>query len=182
MSSNAERVTSESPTLLVRGRALRAIVASGLTAGVLDILYAFVIWGMRGVSPIRIGQSISAGLLGVKAAVAGGVATGLLGLVLHFFMALIIAAIYCTAASRMPLLVKRPAACGIAYGLVVYGVMNYVVVPLSAIGQAPHPPLYIMLTGIAVHMFFIGLPIALFTRRAYVTLMPRVGGQISDAR
>jgi hypothetical protein len=147
-------------------RALKTIVIAGLTAGALDITYAFIIWGLRGVSPIRIGQSVAAGLLGRDAAVAGGTATGLFGLLLHFILGTIIAAIYYTAARNVRLLVDRAVPFGIAYGLVTYGVMNYVVMPLSAIGRTGGGgPLYITITGILVHMFLIGLPIALITRR-----------------
>ncbi|HKQ16335.1 MAG TPA: hypothetical protein VJT80_23150 [Steroidobacteraceae bacterium] len=147
-------------------RPLKTIVFAGLVAGALDITYAFIIWGLRGVSPIRIGQSVASGLLGREAAVGGGTATGLFGLLLHFTMAIIIAAIYYTAARNIRLLVDRAVPCGIAFGLVAYGVMNYVVMPLSAIGVVGDGgPAYIRITGILVHMFLIGLPIALFTRR-----------------
>jgi len=147
-------------------RPLQTIVFAGLVAGALDITYAFIIWGLRGVSPIRIGQSIASGLLGREAAVGGGTATGMLGLLLHFIMATIIAAIFYVAARNIRLLVDRAVPCGIVYGLVTYGVMNYVVVPLSAIGATGGGgPLYITITGILVHMFLIGLPIALITRR-----------------
>jgi hypothetical protein len=147
-------------------RALKTIVIAGLTAGALDITYAFIIWGLRGVSPIRIGQSIASGLLGREAAVGGGTATGLFGLLLHFTVATIIAAIFYVAARNIRLLVDRAVPFGIAYGLVTYGVMNYVVMPLSAIGAiGDGGPAYIRITGILVHMFLIGLPIALITRR-----------------
>jgi hypothetical protein len=147
--------------------ALKTIVVAGLVAGALDIAYAFIIWGLRGVSPIRIGQSVAAGLLGREAAVGGGVATGLFGLVLHFILATIMAAIYYAAARNIRLLVDRAVPCGIAYGLALYGAMNYVVLPLSATGKAGGgAPLYITITGILVHMFLVGLPIALITRRA----------------
>jgi hypothetical protein len=148
-------------------RALRTIVLAGLVAGALDITYAFIIWGLRGVTPIRIGQSIASGLLGREAAVGGGAATGMFGLLLHFIMATLIAAIYYGAARNIRLLVDRAVPCGIAYGLATYGVMNYVVMPLSAIGSTGGGgPAYITITGILVHMFLIGLPIALITRRA----------------
>ena len=147
-------------------RALRTIVLAGLFAGALDITYAFIIWGLRGVTPIRIGQSIASGLLGREAAVGGGAATGMFGLLLHFIMATLIAAIYYGAARNIRLLVDRAVPCGIAYGLATYGVMNYVVMPLSAIGSTGGGgPVYITITGILVHMFLIGLPIALITRR-----------------
>jgi hypothetical protein len=148
-------------------RALRTIVFGGLVAGALDITYAFIIWGLRGVSPIRIGQSVAAGLLGRETAVGGGVATGMFGLLLHFILAIIMAAIYYAAARHVRLLVDRAVPCGVTYGLVLYGAMNYVVMPLSAIGNTGGGgPLYITITGILVHMFLVGLPIALITRRA----------------
>ena len=43
--------------------------------------------------------------------------------------------------------------------------MNYVVLPLSAAGLRSNDPLWIVLS-IAVHAFLIGVPIALFVRRA----------------
>lgn len=149
------------------GRALRTILTAGFVAGALDITYAFIIWGLRGVTPLRIGRSIASGLVGVDAARAGGTAMGLLGLLLHFIMATIIAAIFYFAARNMRLLVERAVPCGIAYGLATYGVMNYVVMPLSAIhSTGGGGPAYITITGILVHMFLIGLPIALITRGA----------------
>ncbi len=164
---NNESTLDASDTLQGSGRrALKTIVMAGLVAGALDITYAFIIWGLRGVSPIRIGQSVASGLIGREAAVGGGTATGMLGLLLHFLMAIIIAAIYYTAARNIRLLVDRAVPCGIAYGLATYGVMNYVVMPLSAIGSTGGGgPAYITITGILVHMFLIGLPIALITRR-----------------
>ncbi len=155
------------PSTNSSSRALRAILAGGLTAGAFDITYAFIAWGLSGLSPIRIGQSVAAGLLGRQAALAGGVATGVLGLCLHFLIALGMAAVYYAAATRIPLLVRRAVVCGIVYGLALYLVMNFVVVPLSAIGvRGGGGPLSIIISSILVHMFLVGLPIALFTRRA----------------
>jgi len=55
--------------------------------------------------------------------------------------------------------------CGAGYGLLLHGVMNYVVVPLSAAGPGSKDPLWITLS-IAVHALLIGIPIAVFSRRA----------------
>jgi hypothetical protein len=166
--TNNESTLVAADTVHGGGRsALKTIAIAGLVAGALDITYAFIIWGVRGVSPIRIGQSVAAGLLGREAAVGGGTGAGLFGLLLHFVLAVIMAAIYYGAARNIRLLVDRAVPCGIAYGLALYGVMNYVVMPLSAIGNTGGGgPLYITITGILVHMFLVGLPIALITRRA----------------
>jgi hypothetical protein len=147
-------------------RPLRTIVIAGLVAGALDITYAFIIWGLQGVTPLRIGRSIASGLIGREASSAGGAATGFLGLLLHFMMATIIASIFYFAARHIRLLVDRAVPLGILYGFVVYVVMNYVVLPLSAIGSVGDSgPAYIRITGVLVHMFLIGLPIALITRK-----------------
>jgi hypothetical protein len=45
--------------------------------------------------------------------------------------------------------------------------MNYVVVPLSAATPGSKDPLWVVLS-VAVHMLFIGIPIALFARFAAV--------------
>ena len=145
-----------------------SVLAGGLVAGLLDILYAWGFWRIRaGTSMQRVLQSVAAGLLGRAQAVAGGASTAALGLFLHFFIATTMSVTYYLVARRWPLLVRRPWLCGAAYGLVLYGVMNYVVVPLSAAGGggAPRNPLWIGLS-ILVHMLLVGVPIALFTRRA----------------
>lgn len=168
MSSGINATLPSTSTTSSGGRALRAIVGGGLLGGFFDITFACVAWAIRaGVTPIRVGQSVASGLLGREAALAGGVTTGILGLVLHFLMAIIMAAVYYAAATRIPLLVKRAVPCGLAYGLGIFCVMNFVVMPLSAIGKmGGNGPLVIMIPEILVHMFGVGLTIALFTRAA----------------
>lgn len=141
------------------------MVAGGAVAGTLDIVYACVFWALRSAVPARrILQSVAAGLLG-KASFEGGAATAALGLALQYLIAISMSAAYYLVAVRWPLLWRRPAACGAAYGLLLYGIMNYVVVPLSAAGSGSKVPLWIILS-IAAHVLLVGIPIALFARRA----------------
>ena len=145
---------------------LRLVLAGGLVAGTLDIVYACVFWGVKAGVPVRrIFQSVAAGLLG-KASFEGGAATAALGLGLHYFIACSMAVAYYLVARRMLSLRERPVAYGAAYGLLLYGIMNYIVVPLSAAGGGgAKNPLWVGLS-IVVHMFLIGVPIALFVRAA----------------
>jgi hypothetical protein len=53
----------------------------------------------------------------------------------------------------------------VLFGLGVYGVMNFIVLPLSAFPFTPHPAALTVVTGLLVHMFGVGVPIALATRR-----------------
>ena len=82
----------------------RAIAYGGLTVGALDGLDAVVFFGLRsGVSPLRIFKGIAGGVLGPDAAMAGGVATALLGLALHFLTATTIVSVFYVASRRWPL-------------------------------------------------------------------------------
>ncbi|CAN7170685.1 hypothetical protein [Caulobacter sp. LjRoot300] len=143
---------------------LAAVLGGGLTAAVLDITYAFVAFGLRGVSPARILQSIASGALG-KAAYRAGAGSALLGALLHLAIALVMAAVYVAASRRLPALNRRPWLWGPLYGIGCYLVMNYVVL-LARFGPRPAPPLEVLVGGVAIHMVGVGLPIALFAARA----------------
>jgi hypothetical protein len=146
---------------------LRWFCIGWLVAATCDICYAtgFSYW-YRGTAPSRVLQSVASGVLGSDA-YRGGASTAMLGLGLHYFNALLITAIFFAAAAVVPALVRRPLVIGVAYGLVVYLVMNYVVVPLSRIGPRPTPPIPIWVTGVLVHMFLIAVPIVLAAGRAF---------------
>jgi hypothetical protein len=149
----------------------RFVVAGGLLAGALDIAFAVAFWSVKAaVPPRRIFQSVAAGLLG-DAAFVGGWGTAALGLALHFAIALSMSLAYFLAARRIPLLARRPWLCGAGYGLLLYAIMNYVVVPLSAARAGARDPLWIAL-GIAVHVLLVGVPIALLARRAVDPPLP----------
>jgi uncharacterized membrane protein YagU involved in acid resistance len=146
-----------------------AVVAGGLAAGVIDITYACTFWAIKaGVRPTRIFQSVAAGLLGRQAAVAGGASTAALGLALHFFIALTVAVVYYTGARYAEALWRRPWTFGSLYGVAVFGVMHYIVVPLSAAGTGGVAPFDLLWDGlsIVVHAFGIGVPVALAARAA----------------
>jgi hypothetical protein len=142
----------------------RALLYGTLTVGTLDILDAFVFFGLRGARPIRILQSIAAGLLG-RASFSGGWKTAALGLALHFFIAFAIVLIFMLASRRLPVLTQQAVACGLIYGILVYLVMTFIVVPASAAaGGVPSWP--VALNGVLIHMFGVGLPAALAARAA----------------
>lgn len=143
-------------------RHLCAIGLGGLLAGTLDILAAFAMSWPR-VGPARVLQSIAYGLLG-RAAYQGGVRTAVLGLLLHFVIALSAAAVYYAASRQWSVLHRRPIICGLAYGVVVYLVMNLVVLPLSQIGLRV-PAWHTVALLVVIHMVCVGLPIALATAR-----------------
>lgn len=149
------------------GRPLLAILVGGLVAGTLDIGAAALI---NMIDPRTILRFIAGGVLG-KAALQGGAAAAWLGLFLQWGMSLAIAAIFVFAALRLRWLTARPVLAGLAYGVVVFVVMNYVVMPLSAWHRVNHfTPASLLWNLLA--MLAYGLIIAICTRR-FLGMMPR---------
>lgn len=145
-------------------RPARALLLGGVAVGVLDLLDAVLFFGARGVPPVAILQSIASGLLG-RAAFRGGAATAALGVLLHFFIAFAVVAVYYVASRRFPALRRHPLVFGPLYGLAVYAVMNAVVLPLSAAAHGM-PPLPVLINGLLIHVLGVGLPSALAARAA----------------
>lgn len=143
--------------------AVRAIAIAGVSCGIMDITAAWLVYGSMGAKPLRLLQGIAAGVLGPKA-FGGGVGTALLGLALHFVIALGAATVYFAASRALPILLQQALLCGPLYGIAVYFFMNRVVVPLSGATKFPFS-LKMMLIGVAIHVICVGLPIALSIRR-----------------
>ena len=138
---------------------LRAILLGGLIAGTIDIGAAALI---NGLSPVTIMQAVASGLLG-KAAFHGGPQAAALGMGLQWAMSLAIAAIYVLAARWITTLRRRWILDGLAYGVGVFVVMNYAVMPLSAVGHAPHFTALSFAENLVAMLLF-GLIVAYFAR------------------
>ncbi|HXJ11571.1 MAG TPA: hypothetical protein VNH19_04800 [Candidatus Limnocylindrales bacterium] len=136
---------------------------AGMACGVLDIAAALVVYGSMGLKPMRLLQGIAAGVLGPKS-FQGGVATAVLGVALHFVIAFGAAAVYFAASRGMRVLVEQAALFGPLYGIAVYFFMNRIVVPLSGATKFPFS-VKMMLIGVVIHIFCVGLPIALGIKR-----------------
>lgn len=143
------------------GLGARAALLAGLAGGAADILTAFVIY--RPASPERILQSVASGLLG-PAAFQGGWGAAGVGLLAHFVLAIIWAVIFVVVAGQAPAALRRPALSGLGFGVVVYGVMNAVVVPLSAAPSRGAPAAEMIGLGLLAHALF-GLALAFTAAR-----------------
>lgn len=159
------------------------LVLAGLIAGTLDIGAACLI---NRLGPLVILQAIASGLIG-KASFAGGVHTALLGLLLQWAMAILIAALYLLATTRLPTLRTHWRLTGLIAGVTTFLVMNYVVVPLSAAPFRPLLSLHGLLTAFTpyefvanlIAMMLFGLIIAFLVRD---TADPRVVGRATPQR
>ena len=137
-------------------------VSGGIAIGTLDLAFAWAFWQPHGVGLARILQSISAGLLG-SASFEGGVATIVLGAGLHYFIASMFVVAYFLASLRLGVLRRHPVACGLAYGVLLYLVMNFVVLPLSATGAPDFGNVAWAASSVAMHAVF-GLMCGLWVR------------------
>ncbi len=87
------------------------------------------------------------------------------GVVLHFFIAFLIVGTYLLVSRRLRWLTTRPWLYGPLYGVLVYFIMNEVVLPLSAVATG-HRTLPVIVNGLLIHAFGVGLPSALAVRES----------------
>jgi hypothetical protein len=141
---------------------LQAILLATLTCGILDAAAASTQATTLGIPVRRVWQGVASGLLGPRALEAGR-STAALGLALHLVIALIISTIYVLSARRLPFLLQYALLAGALYGIIVYLVMNYIVLPLSRRPKRPFNPKFAV-TQLIIHIVIVGWSIALSAR------------------
>jgi hypothetical protein len=136
-----------------------AVLKAGLIVGLLDAtaasLHAYM---MRGMSPEKVFQFVASGAFG-QGALSGGRSMALIGLVFHFAIAMSWTFLFYAAFTKINILRYNMVLVGMAYGIFIWLIMNFIVIPLSFIGARPFN-----LAGasvqIMIHLFVIGLPIS----------------------
>ena len=139
------------------------IVLGGLIIGTLDLLFAWGFWAPKGASLTRILQSIAAGWYG-KASHSMGTTSAWVGALSHYAIAAAFVAAYWIAAQRLPALLRRYVLLGAVYGLLLYVVMNFIVLPLSAAGMPGFDNVPWVASSIVVHAL-LGIMCAWFAGR-----------------
>ena len=150
----------------------RAVLTAWLACGILDIASAVVITIASGGRPVRMLQGIAAAVLGPRS-FDMGIATAILGLAMHFLVALTATLVFFALSRRFPVMVEHPIVSGFLYGVFWLLVMYRGVIPLLAalrplyIANAPKRPLPdIWPLPFFVHIVCVGLPISLAISRA----------------
>ena len=139
---------------------LSTAVLAGLVAGALDITAAVVL-NLRVTAQV-VFQSVASGWIGAEA-YRGGWPTAWLGLASHFGIMLGIAGIYVLLAMMQPSLRRNWPVAAVGWGGLVWVVMTWVVVPLSA-APLPQPDMAGAIKGLLTHVIAVGLPMAAITR------------------
>lgn len=147
---------------------LKPVLIATAIAGTLDILSAFVFAGMSGMAPMAVLRFVASGPFGEAPTATPGWA--LAGLLVHYAIMTCMAAAYMIVAPRFPALLRHPILAGVAYGVLLWIVMYWIVRPL----RWPEMPLPHTLWGISnalfSHCLMVGIPIALVARRYGPTL------------
>jgi hypothetical protein len=140
----------------------KTILVATLISGTLDILFAMIL-------TVAFGRPIPGMLRFVAsgpfpAALDWGAGGAILGLLVHFALMAIMAIVFVLLVRMRPALVETPWRTALAYGIITYFVMNWLVVPLRF--QAPVPPktMSIVTQGFA-HIVLVGVVFALVARR-----------------
>lgn len=143
--------------------ATKTILTSGLVAGTLDLALAITFFKLEGAPLTAVPHAIASGWLGARA-IHGGASSAILGVALHFLIALVVAAVYYLLSRAIKLLNHQPILSGTVFGLAVFLVMQDVVVPLSAEPRS-RPSTSWLIVDLASHVLFVGITIAMITRR-----------------
>jgi len=142
---------------------LKIIFRAGLIAGLLDIIAAIVVYvlllGLTSVKKIL--QTIASGAFG-KNAYSGGWATAFAGLAFHFLIAIIFAGFYLLIYPYWKRFFGNPVIAGLCYGLVVWSIMNFIVLPVAT-GSMGNFDLKMISISIALIVLCIGIPISIIT-------------------
>ena len=151
---------------------ITAVLLTGLIVSLLDGAAAIIhAYARSGIAPDKLFRYIASALLGSDA-YNGGAGIILFGIFLHFLIALTWSAVFFILYPRFWFLRGNKLITGCLYGIFVWLMMNFVVLPLTRV-----PPLKFstsgVITGVLIYMFIIGCTIvgltAYWNRRGAAT-------------
>jgi len=143
----------------------KAFAITLLLCGTLDISDALVYYGLRfHVAPARLLQNIASHLIG-RSAFNGDLRDAMLGLALHYLIAACWIAAFILAAQRVAILSRRPVLSGAAYGLLIYVVMNFCILPITRNASPFSRDPFNLLNGVFALVIFMGIFVALCNQR-----------------
>jgi uncharacterized membrane protein SirB2 len=156
MTSTAETMGAR-PSL---ASVIAAILAGGFMAATFDFFAAMLIYGG---TASGVAHAIARGWFGMAVKTMPPI-VDVIGIASHYAILLVAAAIFVLTSLRFPVLRSRAWITGPLFGVCIYIVMHFVIVPLSAVHAVNNPKGVQFVEEFAGHMFVIGLPIALWAR------------------
>ena len=154
-----------------RSQAFRYVLLGGFIAGLDDTIYPTVKTLMAGKPWFSPWKGVASGLLGQPAR-DGGMEMVALGLALHYFICISAAALLYLLVSRVKFVPRQWIVLGVLYGIAFLLTMNYVILPLSQIGQSIYPLSNIHVSAFW-HIVLVGIPTAFFISRGLKRAQPQ---------
>jgi hypothetical protein len=140
----------------------KPIAIATAICGTLDILFAMILTVAFGREIPNMLRSVASGPFPLATEM--GMAAAILGLVVHFALMAIMAAGLVLLIRWRPALAETPLRTGLAYGVLTYFIMNWLVVPLRFGTSLPPKPLSIS-TQMFAHIVLVGIPMAYIAAR-----------------
>lgn len=141
--------------------ALKIIFFSGILAGMLDCFSAVVFLGNMNFAGVW--KYVASGYFG-NAAFAGGNAMVVYGLLFHFSIAFFWAMVYYFLVSKIHFFTNNPVLGGLLYGVVIWLVMTFLVLPMANIPRRSFS-LIGAIKNVTILMICVGLPVSLITNK-----------------
>jgi uncharacterized membrane protein YagU involved in acid resistance len=141
---------------------LKAIGLATLVGGTLDILFAVTLTLIYGRDPANMLRYVASGPF--PDATSMGAGGAMLGILVHFALMAVMAAIFVLLVRFRPAVLDTPWRTALAYGVLTYFAMNWLVVPLRF--GTPLPPSALSIaTQLFAHIVLVGLPFVVIARR-----------------
>lgn len=141
---------------------LRPIAIATVVSGTLDILLAMILTLVFGREIGNMLRYVASGPIPVASQL--GTVGAILGLVVHFSLMSIMATVLMLLIRNRPQLLDTPYRTGLAYGVITYFLMNWLVVPLRF--DTPLPPKILSIaTQMFAHIVLVGIPMTLIAAR-----------------
>lgn len=157
---------NNSISVLMKSSFFLSALKSGLIVGCLDAAAASLqAYAMRDISPDQVFIFVASGALGQRA-FEGGSSIAWIGLTFHFLIAISWTFLFYLAYSKINFVRSDKMIMGMAYGVVIWLVMNLAVIPLSLIGPRPFNVISATIQ-IIIHLFVIGLPISYLANKYF---------------
>lgn len=142
------------------------VLKAGLLVGTLDILAAFLQYFIKtNKDPLPVLKFIASGVFG-KEAFTGGSNMYIWGLLFHFIIAISFTVFFFWIYSIAPSFFKYRLLSGIVYGLFIWVVMQFIVLPLSNTPKMAFKPLNAILAA-GILIVCIGIPLAFLAGKRY---------------
>src|SRR6187401_2475272 len=148
-------------------------LTAGLVAGTLDITAACIQAYLKtGTTPSQVLKYVASGAVDPKT-FSNDTMLAVVGLLVHFIIAILFAFFFFFLAKQIPFLVKYPIPIGILYGVFVWAAMRFIILKyISRLNLKPivgQEAIKNAAIGAAIIVVCVGIPIVFLTRRYFRT-------------